>query len=467
MGSVVSPSLRCAAASLCVLLAAAPAFAQDSGAAPSYPQEQAQPRVKATHPRRPAPVVRKSVQMPLPPRRPVQSEPKREASAASASPPLPPVKPAETPAQPKFEAAATPVPLPPATAKVAAVPKQEPPKETAPAPPPINEGGTNDWRVLTDPATGIVIGIPRRLLSEMHNAPHGTRWSAPHGEIQLETFRLSETSLTLAAFFEKMKREPANRKIEFDTLKDDSFVLGGTQGLRDFYIRASVKSGEIRGFTLIYDVAMETIMEPLRVIISNAFTPFPDKPAGFALPEKTIEYGSGVIVSRDGHIVTSARLAESCSVLRVPGLGPAERVAMSDGMTLLRVYGMRKLTPVPLSNSAPTGPLTLVGVPDPHEQSGASGTRELAAKLAGEAIELVKTGPVAGFSGAAALDREGRLAGLVDLSSAAVASTGAPPLRIVNAAAIRAFLSREGVQPEEANSGNAKAAIVRVTCVRK
>jgi hypothetical protein len=70
--------------------------------------------------------------------------------------------------------------------------------------------------VVTDPATGIVIGIPRRHLTEMHEAAHGTRCSAANGEIQIETFRLTEPGLTLAAFFERMKREPANRKVEFN-----------------------------------------------------------------------------------------------------------------------------------------------------------------------------------------------------------------------------------------------------------
>jgi hypothetical protein len=200
--------------------------------------------------------------------------------------------------------------------------------------------------------------------------------------------------------------------------------------------------------------------------MSNAFAPFPEKPAAFALPSKAVEYGSGVIVSADGHIVTSARIAESCSMVSVAGVGPAELVSASDGMVLLRVYGARKLTPIALSTSAVAGPLSLIGVPDPQEQQGGSATRELSAKLSGPAIELAKPVPVAGFSGAAAIGGEGRLAGLVDLSSGAVASTGAPPLRMIAAATIRAFLAREGFEPYAGN-GTARAAVVRVICVRK
>jgi hypothetical protein len=85
-------------------------------------------------------------------------------------------------------------------------------------------------------------------------------------------------------------------------------VLGGTQGLRDFYIRAAVRKGELRGFSLIYDVAVETIMEPLRATMTPS--PFPEKPAAFALPAKGVEYGSGVVVSDEGHIITSADCGE-------------------------------------------------------------------------------------------------------------------------------------------------------------
>jgi hypothetical protein len=464
MVRVASRALRSAAVAVLLLAATDGALAQDTASTPSYRQEKGRAVHRAVGARQPA--VKKSAKMPVPSRRQPRTEPKREPPKLTAMP-LPPQRPGEP--KPKSEPAAAPLPAPAPAAKVASAPPQEPSRKeesTPPAAPPIQEGGANAWRVVTDPATGIVIGIPRRHLTEMHEAPHGTRWAAAHGEIQLETFRLAEPGLTLTAFFERMKREPANRKIEFNALKDDSFVLGGTQGLRVFYVRAAIKNGEIRGFSLIYDVAMETIMEPLRATMSNAFAPFPEKPAAFALPAKTVEYGSGVVVSAEGYMVTSARIAESCSMVSVAGVGPAELVSASDGMVLLRVYGARKLAPIALSKRAAAGTLILLGVPDPQEQQGGSATRKLTAKLAGPAIELAKPVPVAGFSGAAALDRDGRLAGLVALSSVTVASAAAPPLRMIDAGAIRAFLAREGVEPYDGSS-TAHSGVVRVICVRK
>ena len=46
------------------------------------------------------------------------------------------------------------------------------------------------WSVVVDPATGIRIGLPVKMVPQAHEAAHGTRWSSRHGEIQVETFRL-------------------------------------------------------------------------------------------------------------------------------------------------------------------------------------------------------------------------------------------------------------------------------------
>ena len=75
---------------------------------------------------------------------------------------------------------------------------------------------------------------------------------------------------------------------------------------------------------------------------------------------------------------------------------------------------------------------------------------------------------MAGFSGAAALDGEGRLLGMMEMRNAVVASTAPspPPVRLMPAATIRAFLVAHNVPPAT-RTGDAKAAVIRVICVRK
>jgi hypothetical protein len=319
--------------------------------------------------------------------------------------------------------------------------------------------------MITDAATGIVVGLPGRLLTEMRDAARGTLWSSPHGEIQLETFKYTETGLTLSALMERMKREPAGRKIEWSKSSDDGFVFGGMQGLKYFSVRAKAQNGEVRGFTLLFDQALEGILEPIVPAMAKAFTPFPQNatPSPPPLP-KVVKFGTGIVVSRQGHILTSAGVTVDCDALLANGTDEAERVTVGDGLALLRASSVEKLTPMAIASAESAGVLTLAGVPDPREQKGGAATRYVPARLAGEALELVRSKPLAGYAGAAALDAQGRLAGV--LSDPHLAGTGEPPLRLIDAKAIRAFLSAHGIDAD-AQPGEPRSGILRVVCVRK
>lgn len=203
------------------------------------------------------------------------------------------------------------------------------------------------WSVVADPATGIRIGLPAKLVPHAHDAAHGTRWSSAHGEVQVETFRIKDTKLDLAALFEREKSAPATRKMSRSVLRDDSFFISGMQGLKYFSVRAQTRDGEVRGFTMLYDQMMQGIVAPVMVAMASAFSPFPERAAPFATLARPVEYGTGLIVSAHGHIVTTARLTEGCQVMVAAGYGDAERLAVDQdsGLALLRVYGHHKLTP--------------------------------------------------------------------------------------------------------------------------
>ena len=330
------------------------------------------------------------------------------------------------------------------------------------------------WSVVIDPATGIRIGLPTKLVPNARDATHGTRWSAAHGEVQVETFRFKDPNLKLSALFDQEKKQPATRKVETSALHDDSFFLSGMQGLKRFAVRAQVRNGEIRGFTMLFDQMMETIVAPVMVAMASAFSPFPEQHSmPFAALAKRVEYGTGVVVSAQGHIVTDRNLAHGCQVIVAPALGDAERVAEDEknGLALLRVYGAHKLSPVPFGRETPSATdLTLVGIPDPKEQNGNHKRTEIKARLAAaNAIELRQPVPMAGFSGAAALDGQGRFLGMMEMRNAVLASidASAPPVRLITAKTIRDFLAANDVTGSVAPNADAKASVVRVICVRK
>jgi Trypsin-like peptidase domain len=326
------------------------------------------------------------------------------------------------------------------------------------------------WSIVTDPATGIRIGLPTKIVPHAHAEDSGTRWSSTHGEVQIETFRVKDASLS--AVYER-ERKKSHRTIEFNELHDNSFHISGLQGLKIFSVRATARDGEVRGFTMLYDQMMETIVEPVVVAMAHAFTPFPERSAPLAVLAKPVEYGTGLIVSAQGHIVTDRRIADGCRVIVAAGLGNAERVADDEdtGLALLRVYGAHKLAALALSSNAPTGrDVTLVGISDPQQQNGGGNISEIKARLAGgSAIELRRPVPMAGFSGAAALDRQGRVLGMLETRNVVLASIkpSLPPMRLISSGAIRAFLAEHAVSAAQTQTGDAKASVVRIICVRK
>ncbi|HVZ51467.1 MAG TPA: serine protease [Pseudolabrys sp.] len=329
------------------------------------------------------------------------------------------------------------------------------------------------WNVVVDPATGIRIGLPTRLVPQAHEAARGTRWSSPHGEVQIETFRIHDPTLKLATLFEREKREPASRRVEYSVLHDNDFFISGMQGLKEFSVRARTRDGEVRGFTMLFDQAMEGIVEPVMVAIASAFSPFPERSAPFAALAKSVEYGNGVVVSTRGHIVTDRRLVHGCKVILADG-SDADLVAEDEdeGLALLRIYGPRKLTPLTLDSYADgkAGDLRLVGLPEPSAHSPKAKLTEIKARLAdGRSIELREPVPMAGFTGAAALDAQGRFVGLMEMRGFVLASNepAAPPVKLVPAVSLRDFLAAHGVPGAPNAITDAKASVVRVICVRK
>jgi hypothetical protein len=331
------------------------------------------------------------------------------------------------------------------------------------------------WRLVEDKATGAQVGLPTAQVPNTSRAKSGTRWSSALGQVQVETFRVREPGATLATVFEQQKKEPAGRKLEQNVMRNDVFILSGTQGLKKFYVRAQVKDQEVRGMTILWDPATEGIMDPVVVVMSSAFAPFPGTGIAALLgppPRRKVDYGTGIVVSAAGHILADRQVIDGCNVIQVSGHGDADLIDddATVGLALLRVYGAPDLVPAALVHDGARGPdLTLVGIADPQSQGGGRAVTTVAARLSGETLAPV---PQLGFAGAAALDGQGRVFGMVALKTPVVASTGTPPppqATVVGIETIRKFLDTQNVTPASGRSGaeTAKASLVRVICVRR
>jgi hypothetical protein len=92
------------------------------------------------------------------------------------------------------------------------------------------------WQIINDSPTGAHLGVPTKLVSPAGVSRTGSRWASGHDTIRIETFRLSEASLP--ALFEEEKKTTRQRHADSSVLKSDSFVISGTQGLKNFIVRA-------------------------------------------------------------------------------------------------------------------------------------------------------------------------------------------------------------------------------------
>jgi hypothetical protein len=324
------------------------------------------------------------------------------------------------------------------------------------------------WRIVDDAATGARVGIPQKLTPQSTPGKDGNHWQSVHGEVQVETFRVAGPGTTLAGVFEQQKKEPPGRKVEYNVIRQDFFVLSGLQGLKKFYVRGQGRADEVRGLTVLYDQALEGTWDRIAVAMSSAFAAFPARTAAAGpAPRRKVEYGTGLVVSTAGDIVTDGDLLTGCEFVVVPGLGYAERIAEDKGLALVRINGANNLAPIALAGGAPGGDVTLVGIADPQAQNGGNAVSTLRGRVvANGSAAAVDPVPGAGFAGAAALDRDGNVTGIVGLHQIAPAATGA---QVVPAQAIAKFLDAQKVPPAAGRAGidGAKAAAVRLICVRK
>jgi len=333
------------------------------------------------------------------------------------------------------------------------------------------------WRMVEDPVTGARLGIPGVFATKVTALPSGTRWSSEQEQLQIETFRI-DTGASLEAVFEQQKKMP-RRRVSSNTLQSDSFVIAGMQGLKKMRVSGYVRNGEVRGLTILYDQAMEGSIDQLVGPIASAYLPFAP---GFALagaaeaPRRKVEYGTGIFVSASGDVLTDRRLIEGCSVITLPGLGHAERIAEDRiaGLALLRIHGASGFAVAPLAaDGDEASDITLIGVADPAAQAGGSAVSTAKARIgaaAGSARALDST-PALGFSGAGAFNAAGRLAGLVQLSPVVTSSAAATATKAAVAPidTVRRFLQAQGIAGETSQDKavDTKAAVTRVICVRK
>ena len=230
------------------------------------------------------------------------------------------------------------------------------------------------WRIVDDPVTGVRLGIPGQAGDGRSAEKRRQHWASAAARCRSRRSAITQPGTTLAAVFEQQKKEPPSRKVEYSVMRDDFFVVSGLQGLKKFYVRAQLKDDDVRGVTIMYDQAMEGIMEPVVVAMSSAFAPFPA-----AAPRCRRRARSNMPPAswRARRVHLTDRMAtDGCHVISFAGVGNAERVARGQGDRARAVARLWRgdLKPIALARSRrEASDVTLVGIGDPQKQDGRGG----------------------------------------------------------------------------------------------
>lgn len=330
------------------------------------------------------------------------------------------------------------------------------------------------WKIVTEMTSGARLGIPGKLVPQQATDANGSKWTSPTGTVQVLLNRRKEANPTTAKLAEAEKKEPAGRKVDYAVVKPDFFVLSGLQGLKKFYVRGTFKGDEVRIMTILYDQAAENTVEPVVIAMSSAFNGFPSGPQAGSPPRKSVEYGTGIVVNDDGAIATDRLVTDNCLAITIAGYGSADRLAEDKerDLALLHIYGARGLKPLSLAGGAAKTNVDIIGIADPQTQGGAASASSLKAALAsvGSGDSALSPPPAVGFSGGPVIDADSKFAGMALLKPTMVAgpATSVPASQavMVSAETVRDFLKANGVTAN-GTSTDAKAAVVRVICVRK
>ncbi|GJE15656.1 serine protease [Methylobacterium marchantiae] len=330
------------------------------------------------------------------------------------------------------------------------------------------------FTVKSDPASGVVIGVPERLLARRSPQGGGTRWQSADGHVTLDTKSFGTGEADLDALFARVTAPGPDRKVTYKIKRADFLVVTGETATGKSYIRYAAGATGIRGFTIGYDKALGPDVDRLVIAIANSFVPFPDAaeaaPAqvaarsepGSAKPASSPPAGAvslpgrgaapiaiGLVVA-PGRVLSSASALETCATPRIAGM--AARPVKSDagrGLALLEVAGLKARASGLTARDSALAPGDAVVVLGADAGGGIAVSSGQSG--AGPAGETLYAPLQPGSSGAVVLDREGRLAGLVALYPLAprLVAGVAPPMSypLVGGRVAAGFLAENAIPP--------------------
>jgi hypothetical protein len=303
--------------------------------------------------------------------------------------------------------------------------------------------------VSADTKADLTLGIPQGFFTLQSSNPQGgTRWQSADQRVTLDTRSFPPESDIKTLFEQAVGGNVPGRRITYQLLRDDFYVIAGETATGKFYRRVARGPAGLRGFSIGYDRALDKEMNRFVVAIANSFEPSaaaasakaaPAAPAA-APPMVTLapvpapaaapavrpgpapaapasaapRSGTGLVIA-PGKVLSSAAFLKECRTPRIANR--AARPGASDeaaGLAILIVDGLAAASSLPVRGSdVATGEDVLLLAQ--ADATGAPRAPSVAPGLLAKRGDswTVQAALQSGGAGAPVFDRKGALLGIV------------------------------------------------------
>lgn len=369
----------------------------------------------------------------------------------------------------------------------------------------------DDYAYVSDPATGALLALPRKILTERTPASRGTRYSAPRRTIEVETIRYSEGGTSLVQIYKSYRDVMAHDAVLQNTFGGDHFSVATTSGGIVQMMRFRSDGDELKGLTIRFDkaadpdflriaYAMMTDFAPPESAATPAYLSAPKvnrfPPPGFepeSLGKIPLGAGSGFIVALPDMVLTNAHVVQECTHMTV-GKDKIARLVASDvvnDLALLRVPRLEAAKaavfasePVLLGTDVAVFGFPLRGILADQLNMTTGIVSALAGPGGNARFIQISAAVQPGNSGGPVIDLAGRTLGIVTSRLTRISRTGGADddmAQLVNFAVrqerVTAFLRQHDIEPQHRPTAAAKtktelateaaAYTVPITCYRQ
>lgn len=135
------------------------------------------------------------------------------------------------------------------------------------------------WVTIFEPKSGVRLAYPSTLLTRTtYPEPNWINIDSEDKSVSIEILRADNVKPGAIDDMYNEMTSDGQSTVTYSFRKGSLFIISGDRGNRKYYGRYEQRGGEILGYDLVWSGNRDAEMQPISVLISNSFEPFPSDP---------------------------------------------------------------------------------------------------------------------------------------------------------------------------------------------